>query len=74
MLEEVSETVLVIVLLECSNVSCKVELSPLCWLVVVADVISHTVFELAGSYGWVVRKRCLTECHCCSEDSCNENK
>ena len=74
MLEEVSEAVLVIVLLECSDVSCKVELSPLCRLVVVADVISHTVFELACSYGRIVRKRCLTECHCCSEDCCNENK
>ena len=65
-LEEVSETVLVIVFLECSYVSSKVEFSSLCWLIVVADVIGHTVFELAGSYGRVVWKLVLTKCHCCS--------
>ena len=73
-LEEVSKTVLVVFLLECSDVSREVEFRSLSRLVVVADVIGHAVLKLSCSYCRVVWKRCLTERHCGSEDRCNEDE
>ena len=74
MLEEVCETVLVISLLVCTNVSCKVEFSSLSWLVIVADVVCQTVLELTCPDSVVIRKRSLSESNRSGENGRNENK
>ena len=74
MLKEVRKTILVVLLLEGTDVSCKIEFRSLSRLVVVADVIGHAVLKLSCSYCRVVWKRCLTERHCGSEDRCNEDE
>ena len=73
-LEEVSKSVLMVFLLECSYVCREIEFRSLSRLVVVADVIGHAVLKLSCSYCRVVWERCLTERHCGSEDRCNEDE
>ena len=76
MLEEVCETVLVVLLLECSYVSSEVELGSLSRLVVVTDVVGHAVLELAYFHCRVIRK-CLwllTERYSCSKNCCQKDK
>ena len=73
-LKEVCKTVLVVFLLEGSDVSGKIEFCPLSRLVVVADVIGHAVLKLSCSYCRVVWKWILTERHCGSEDRCNDDE
>ncbi len=58
-LQEVGETVLVRGLLDGSDMGCKIELGPLGGLVVVTDVVSHTVVELADAGRGIVGKRRL---------------
>ena len=58
MLKEVSQTVLIIFFLESSDVCCEVELSPVCRLVIMTDVICQSVLKLANPYLRVVRQ-CL---------------
>ena len=73
-LKEVGQTVLVVFLLEGSDVGGEIELCPLCRLVIVTDIIGHAVLKLSDLYLRIVRKRCLTERRRCSEYGCNENK
>ena len=73
-LEEMCETVLVVALLICSDVSREVEFSPLCRLVIVADVIGHAVLQLSYPYFRVIGERCLAEGNRSGEDRRNENK
>ena len=59
MLEEVGQTVLVGSFLDCTHVGSKIELCPLGRLVVVTDVISHSVVEFANLNGRIVGKSVL---------------
>ena len=58
-LEEVRETVLVRGFLDCTNMRCQIEFSPLCRLVIMFDVISQTIVELAYADSGVVRQQLL---------------
>ncbi len=73
-LEEVGETVLVVFLLEGSDVSSEIEFSPLCRLVVVADIIGHAVVQLSYPYCRVIGKRSLTKRRCSCKCGCDEKK
>jgi hypothetical protein len=73
-LKEVSETILMILLLVCTSVGSDPELSALSWLVIVADVVLQTILELTCSDSRVIRKGSLTEGHSCSNHGCNKKK
>ena len=65
------ETVLVRSLLNCSDIGCKVEFSPLCGLVIVPDVVGHPVVELADAHRRIIRQllKVLRKCGCRDEES-----
>ena len=73
-LKEVSETILMILLLVSSCISRNPELSTLSWLVVVADVVLQTVLKLTYSYSRIIRKRILTEGHRSGENCRDKDK
>ena len=67
MLEEVCKTILVILFLVCTYVSSEIELCSLSRLVVMTDVVSHSVLKLSNLYLRIVRKWILTESCKCGE-------
>ena len=74
MLKEVGQTVLVRSLLDCSDMCREVELGTLCRLVVMPDVVSHAIVQLADFHGRIVGKRALSASDDCgAKDRCKEN-
>ncbi len=58
-LEEVSQTVLVRGLLDCAHMRCKIKFRPLGRFVIVLDVISQAIVQLAYTDSLVVRQQHL---------------
>jgi hypothetical protein len=56
MLKEVSQALLVIILLHSTYIVVDVEASLTLWLLIVADVVSHAILELTNTYCWVERQ------------------
>jgi hypothetical protein len=52
-LKEVSQALLVILLLDSTYIVVDVEARLTLWLLIVADVVGHTVFELTYTHFWI---------------------